>query len=176
MDSWFTALLSFSNWAIGTKLGLTIYFSLNFFLFGFFYLVDGVEVDGVFSLGMFFSGLWSLAWFLVVVGFLGDGVFLGGDFSNVVSVRGFGSFIRDGGGVCVGDLGGDMLGETDEVFEGDGKVDGSSSSMVVGLTLRESLMTSGSSKLVTLGFGMSNQTVLGFLLDEVVSSVASLYA
>ena len=52
---------------------------------------------------------------MVVVEFLGDGVLLGRDFSGVVSVRGFGSFIRDGGGVCVGetdgDLGGDVIGE-----------------------------------------------------------------
>ena len=132
-------------------------------------------VDGVFSSSEVFSvkGFWSSAGVLVFVDFLGDG-----DFFSVVFVRGFGSFIRDGGGACVGetdeDLGGDVVGETDGVFEGDGGVDGSSSSMVVGLTLGESLMTSGSSRLVTLGFDMSNWTVLGFFADEAASNVASL--
>ena len=55
MDSSFIALLSSANWAIGTKSGLTISFNLNFFLSSFFNLVDGVEVDGVFSLVLVFS-------------------------------------------------------------------------------------------------------------------------
>lgn len=53
-------------------------------------------------------------------------------------------------------------------------MDGSSSSMVVGLTLGESLMTFGSSRLVTLGSSISNQTVLGFFADEDAFDVASL--
>ena len=147
---------------------------------GFFDLVDGVKVDGILYLGVVFSveGFWSSTGFSVIIDFLGDGVFLGGDFSGVVSVRVVGSSIRDGGGVCVGetegDMGGDIVGETDGYFEGDGGVDGSSSSMVVGLTLGETPMTSVSSKLVILGFGMLNHTILGFLLDEVVSVIASL--
>ena len=157
MDSWFTALLSSANWVVDTKLGLTTSFSLNFFLSSFFDLVDGVFSSGeVFSI----QGFWSLAGVLVIVKFLDDGVFLGGDFSDVVSIRGFGSLVGDGGGVCIEeideDLGGDVVGETDMVFEGDGGVDGSSSSMVVGLTLGESSMTCVSYRLVTLGFGMSN--------------------
>ena len=64
MDSWFTTLLSFANWVISTKLGFPISFNLNFFLFVFFDLVDGVEFDGVFSSGKFFflffvEGFWS---------------------------------------------------------------------------------------------------------------------
>ena len=46
--------------------------------------------------------------------------------------------------------------------------------MVVGMTLGESSMTSGSSWLVTLGFGISNQTVLCFLAEEADSTIASL--
>ena len=146
----------------------------------FFNLVDGVEDNKVFSSVVLFEGFWLSMVVSVIIGFLGDGVFLGGHFSSVVSVKGFGSFVEDGGGVCIsetdGDLGGDDVEEIDEVFEGDGSVDGSSSSTIVGLKLGKSSMTSGSSMLVTLGFGTSKQTVLGFLLDEVVSVIASLYA
>lgn len=77
---------------------LIIYLSLNFFLSFIFYLVDGVEVDGDFSSDEVFSveGFWSSARVLVIIEFLGDGVFLGGDFSGVVFVGGVGSFVRDG--------------------------------------------------------------------------------
>ena len=94
--------------------------SLNFFLSDFFDLVDGVEVDGVFSSGEVFSveGFWSSAEFLVIVDFLGDGVFLVEDFFGTISIGGVGSFIGDSGGVCVGDMGADVTGETDGVFEG----------------------------------------------------------
>lgn len=108
-------------------------------------------VDGVFSLSEVFSveGIWSSTGILIVVDILGDGAFLGKDFSGVVSIGGVGSFVEDDGGVCVNetdeDLGGDVIGETDGVFEGDGGVDGSFSSMDVGLTLGESSMTSSSS-------------------------------
>ena len=37
-------------------------------------------------------------------------------------------------------------------------------------------MTSGSSNLVTMGFGMSKRTIFGFLLDEAIVSIASLNA
>ena len=82
MDSWFTALLSSASWSIGTKLGFIISFKLNFFLSGFFDLVDGVEVDGVFSSVVVFpnEGFWLSVGFSVVVGSLGDGVILVGDF------------------------------------------------------------------------------------------------
>ena len=111
---------------------------------------------------------------------MGDEVFLVKDFSDSISIRGFGSFIGEGGGVCVGetdgDLGGVDVGEIDGVFEGEGGVDGSSSSTVVGLTLGESSMTSGSSMLVTVGFRMSKHIVFVFLLDEAVSVITSLNA
>ena len=60
MDSWFISLLSSTSWAISTKSGLTISLSFNFFLSGFFDLVDGVNVDGVFSSSEVFSveGFW----------------------------------------------------------------------------------------------------------------------
>ena len=48
--------------------------------------------------------------------------------------------------------------------------------MVIRLTFGESSMTSGSSKLVTAGFGMSKRIVFGFLLDEVVATITSLNA
>ena len=73
--------------------------SLNFFLSGFLDLVDGVEVDGVFSSGVVFSvkGFWSLVGVLIIVDFVGDGVFLGGGFYGVFSVGGVSSFVGDGG-------------------------------------------------------------------------------
>ena len=74
---------------------------------------------------------------------------MGRGFSSFVSIEGFGSFVRDGVGDCVNetdrDLGGDVFRETNGVFEGDGDVDSSSSSTVVGLTLGELSMTSRSS-------------------------------
>lgn len=119
------------------------------------------------------EGFGSSTGFSVVVSSLGDGVFLVRvlvrHFSGSVFVGGLGSFMRQGGGVCVSetdeDLGGNEVGEIDGVFEGEGGVEGSSSSIVVGLTLGVSSMTSGSSMLVTAGFGMSKWTVFGFLLD-----------
>ena len=103
-----------------------------------------------------------------------------GDFSGSVSIGGFGSFIREEGGVCVGetdgDLGGADAGEIDGVFEGEGGVDGSYSSTVIGPMLGESSMTSGSSMLVTVAFKMSKWTIFDFFLDKVVSVIASLNA
>lgn len=182
MDSWFTILLSSESSSVGTKSSFTISFNLNFFLSSFFDLVDGGRGRWSFFFGCDFSveGFWSLAGVSIVINSLGDGVFLVRDFSGFVSVEGFGSFVGEGGGVCIGEIDGDLhgddVGETDGVFEGEGDVDGSSSSTIVGLMLGESSMTLGSSMLVTLGFRMSKQTVLGFLLDEVVSAFASLYA
>lgn len=57
-----------------------------------------------------------------------------------------------------------------------GGVAGSSSSTWVGLTSRESSITSGSYKVVLEGFRMSKWMLFGFLLDEVVACVASLNA
>lgn len=106
---------------------------------------------------------------------MGEGVFLGGYFFGDVSFGEVSFLVGEGGGVLLGevngDLGGEVDDETDVVFEGDGGGDGSSSLMVVGMTLVESSMTSGSSWLVTSGFGISNRTVLGFLNEEVDSEL-----
>ena len=61
-------------------------------------------------------------------------------------------------------------------FIGEGGVASTSSLMVVGLIFGESSMTSGSCKLVLEGFGMSKQMFFSFLLDEVVTTIASLNA
>ena len=52
----------------------------------------------------------------------------------------------------------------------------SSSSTWVGLTSRESSITSGSYKLVLEGFGVSKWTFFGFLLDEAIACIDSLNA
>ena len=73
-------------------------------------------------------------------------------------------------------MGGEEIGEIDGDFDGEGGVVGSSSLTIVGLTLGESFMTSGSSNLVMVVFDMSKRIVFGFLLDEVVVAIASLNA
>ena len=48
--------------------------------------------------------------FSVVVGSLGDGVFLVRDFSSSISIRGFGSFVEDVNEVCISVTDGDWVG------------------------------------------------------------------
>ena len=59
-------------------------------------------------------------------------------------------------------------------FVSEGGVVSSSSSTWVGLTLEESSITSGSSRVVPEGFGMSKWTLFCFLLEEVIACVVSL--
>ena len=94
-------------------------------------LLEGVEIDGLFPSLVGFSdeGFGSTVVVSVLVGdlvgdFVGD--FVGDsvrDFSWSVSVGGVGSFVGEGGGVCVidtdGDLGGEELGEIDGDFDGE---------------------------------------------------------
>ena len=102
------------------------------------------------------------------------------DLLGSISVGGVDSFVKDRGGVCVGDtnedLGGEGLGEIDGDFIDKGGVVGSSSLMGVRLTFGELSMASGSCKIVPEGFGMSKQTFFGFLLEEVVATITSLNA
>lgn len=79
-------------------------------------------------------------------------------------------------GVFVGDANRDLGGEFDRVLEGEANKEGSSSSMVVGLTIGESSTIFGSSWLLVSIFGRSNRTVLGFFVDEEYSISESLYA
>ena len=78
MDSWLTAMPSSTSWYVDTKSGFTISFILNFLLLGFFDLLEGVEVNGVFPsfVGVSNEEFGSLVVFSVVVGSLGDGVLL----------------------------------------------------------------------------------------------------
>ena len=80
---------------------------------------------------------------------MGEGVFLGGDFVDDVSVGEVAFLVEDDGGVLISevdeDLGGEVDRETDGRFGGEGGVDDSSSSMVVWPTSGKSSMTSGSS-------------------------------
>ena len=190
IDSWLIALLSSASCFFGTKSGFMISFTLNFL----FNLLEEVEVDGLFPslVGLLDEGIWSaLVVSVLVEDLVGDlvrdfvrdlvGDFVGDfveDFSGSISVEGVGSFVGDRGGVCVGDidedLGGEGLGEVDGDFVGKGGVAGSSSLMGIKLTYGESSMTSSSCKLFPEGFGMSKRTFFGFLLDEVIASIASL--
>ena len=108
---------------------------------------------------------------------MGDRVFLGGDFVGNVSVGEVGFLVEDGGGVLIGevegDLGGEVGGKTIGIFGGDGGMDGSSTSIAVGLTLGEPSMTSGSFGVVTSGFSILNKTIFVFLDEEEDFSVAS---
>jgi hypothetical protein len=161
-----------------------ISFTLNFL----FFLLEEVEDDGVFpSLVVFLDEGFGLGVVVLVLDgdlvgdfmkdFIGD---LVEDFSRSISIGGVGSFVRDGGGVCVSDtdedLGGEGLGEMDGDFISEGGVVGSSSSTGVRLTFGESSMTSGSCMVVPEGFGMSKKTFFRFLLDEVVPTITSLNA
>ena len=78
MDSWLTALLSSTSCSVSTKSGFTISFNLNFLLLGFFDLLEGVEVDGLFPsfVGFLDEGFGLMMGFSAVVSSLGDGVFL----------------------------------------------------------------------------------------------------
>ena len=124
-------MLSSTSCYVGTKLGFIISFTLNFLLD----LLEEVEVDGLFPSLVGFSddGFRSAVVVVVLVGdlvgdFIGDfvgdlvedfvgdlvGDFIGDlveDFSGSVFVRGVGSFVREGRGVCVGDTDEDLGGE-----------------------------------------------------------------
>lgn len=163
MDSWLTALLGSAGCSIGTKSSFTISFSLNFLLLGIFDFLEGVEVDGIFPslVGFLDEGFRSTVGFSIIVGSLGDGVFLArvlvgdlvrdlvgdlvGDlvreFLGSVSMGGLGSFVREGGGVCISDtdryLGGEEIREIDGDFDSERGIASYFSLMVVGLTLGE---------------------------------------
>ena len=84
-----------------------------------------------------------------------------------------GSLVKDGGGVWVddidGDLGGEGVGEMEGDFVGEGGVAGSSSLTRVKLTSGESSITSGSCKVVLEGFKMSKWTLFDLLIYEVIA-------
>ena len=87
---------------------------------GFLDLLEGVEVDGLFPSLVGFSDE-GFGLMMVVSVLVGD---LVGDFPGSVSIGGVGSFVREGGGVSVGDtdedLGGEELREIDGDFDGEG--------------------------------------------------------